>query len=883
MKSSLFETLPKNVTVSRKKQKNINFDNNEINDSLPESEEENEFLKTKKFDLKNNPKFMKLLQNSKNEKNIFAEKINKNENSIKEGKLNKLKFLILAENEKFRISNYSNNSKEQIKILTKEKNQLQTNYSIDILKNKNYSTFQNLNNDYTINNSRFFDIGQADNFSILNSYDSLLNTHQKYTNDFFAESNVSFKNSFLKNMKNKTSFRNMRIIKNSFSQSSIHMNDLNPDGTKSNFNVYRRNSMENINFKKRISGLIFKSNTNYNHNNNEHLFNKNNHIFDIDEEKDYEEGHKNKTLNKMILNHLNKDSFTSKFFDKTLNKKKLKLELNLDDTKSYLSQKLIRDSKSKLRDNDDDNKFNKENDLQKIAEGFEIFPTERLTEKSAEYKVVTEIIENIKLHPNNSIKKIKENENNKKELNNNEKKNILTNEINSVINNKNIINNLDKNSIEIAENHKNHLQNRIKHSLNSSDDLIKRIKNNDNFKVDDLVIQKKNYNKNDDMKQKKNDLADSFDSNNSLFDTKVLKFNVKKNSNSPIKKKNSDNLIGSNRKVNKLEDNVNYNKITNQNSKFQIHSNYNLSIINRRERIVKNNEYLLYNKNLINSLPEIFFYSNKKKSSKEPNNKENSNSNKRDKLKSHDRYSIDYKNKLFEDSKKVPEFSIINYENKNVILKNKLDYTRNDLEFNKKRSPKPLTRNGTFELKNLFVNSFDIKERNCEDFDLKGRLSNNPNYLHKKFSNRNDFKESLKNDKDIIFDEENNNEEIKKRENFGSIRSKKLSQAGFDIINKKKSDFNNNGLNDENKGFSYKNSVSKNHFKVQNHAVIGAFAEAQTQNLEIIEKKINEYVEEYNKRFVDFSFKKNKSISVVNEEYKENLKKMREHILKLNP
>jgi len=86
MKSSLFETLPKNVTVTRKKQKNINYENSEINNSSFESEGINEFQKTKKFNLRNNPKFMKLLQNSNNDKNFFCEKIQENNDSKKEGK-----------------------------------------------------------------------------------------------------------------------------------------------------------------------------------------------------------------------------------------------------------------------------------------------------------------------------------------------------------------------------------------------------------------------------------------------------------------------------------------------------------------------------------------------------------------------------------------------------------------------------------------------------------------------------------------------------------------------------------------------------------------------------------------------------------------------------
>lgn len=86
MKSSLFETLPKNVTVSRKKNKNINHDNNDLNNSS-ELKGENEFLKTKKLELKNNPKFLKLLQNSNHEKNFLAEKIKENEDSKNESKI----------------------------------------------------------------------------------------------------------------------------------------------------------------------------------------------------------------------------------------------------------------------------------------------------------------------------------------------------------------------------------------------------------------------------------------------------------------------------------------------------------------------------------------------------------------------------------------------------------------------------------------------------------------------------------------------------------------------------------------------------------------------------------------------------------------------------
>ncbi len=91
MKSSLFETLPKNVTGSRKKKKEINFDKKDSKESSSESEAENEFLKTKRLELKNNPKFL-LLLNSNNGKNFLAEKIKELEDDSQNE--SKLKFLI---------------------------------------------------------------------------------------------------------------------------------------------------------------------------------------------------------------------------------------------------------------------------------------------------------------------------------------------------------------------------------------------------------------------------------------------------------------------------------------------------------------------------------------------------------------------------------------------------------------------------------------------------------------------------------------------------------------------------------------------------------------------------------------------------------------------
>lgn len=709
--------------------------------------------------------------------------------------------------------------------------------------------------------------------------------------------------------------------------------NFNPEISKSNLNFYR-SSMENANYSKRKSGLIFKSNTNYNNYNNfnnERIFNKiNNEIFDIDEEKDNDEVVKNKTLNKMILNHLNKDSFTNKFSDKTLNKRRLRLELNLEDPKSYLSQKLIRDCK--IYDNQDGNQNNNNNninDLEKIAEGFEIFPTEKLTEKSTEYKVVTEIIENINLLPDNkyinSGKNVSNLSNDQENKLKKQKGSELPNGIDTqIINNFNILSS-ESDNINLKNSNNNEFNklgscNKVEpiHNKNnkdmllmrnSSDDLIRRIKNNNNYKVENLIMQRQNHR--NDKAQKNNDLADSVDSKDSLFETKVLKFNLKKNSNpplkknsnsplkknsnSPIKKKHSDNLMGNSKNDQKQDDAVIYNKITNNNKinynlnpRYQIHQNYNLSIINRREKIIKynNNENLQFNKHSISSLPEIISHSNKRKSTR----KDSLIKNKRKELRSHNRNSIDFKNKLFEESKKIPEFSVINYENSNIILKNKLDYTRDEINFNYKRNfNKPSTRSGTIDLRNIFAdssfnNSSKNKKNQNHELNLKRKSSigNNNNNLYKKYSSKNSTNDfTNKNNEDNEEKKETN--ENKNKENLRKNASKKLSQAGSEIINSAKPELNNNAFNNENKGFVLKNSIDKNHFKAQNHAVIKAIAEVQKENLEIIEKKINEYVDEYNKRFVDFSFKKKNEKFVVTGDYKENVKKMREEIIKINP
>lgn len=886
MKSSLFETLPKNVAINRKKIKNKNYENNENTNSSIDSLEEKEFLKTKKLNLQNNPKFQKFLQNSNNKEEF------------------------IKESEKFQTPNVNNNDDEDNNNFNKEKkNQFTSNFSIDILRKENFNTtnkLTNLNENFmkTDNINRYFNIGQADNFSILNSYDSLLNTHQKFTNDFFAESNVSFKNSFLKNMRNKTSFRNMKIIKNSFSQSSIHMNDYAGEDSKSNFNFYR-NSMENLNinnFDKRKTNTIFKSNTNYNQYNNLNLYyrnNKNKEIFDIDEEKDYEEQPKNKTLNKVILNHLNKESFTQKLSDQTLNKKKFKLELNLDNLKNQRIQSLDRREMGSQSNENFINNIILQNEIpfhERICEGFEFFPSDKLTEKSTEYKVVTEIIENIKLKPDNNEQNINFNSSNySNHFNNNE---LLVENLEKAEEKYNKLSiensppNLFKKNQKFEkesprkENYGNDIQNRNNSLLferNSSDDLIKRIRSNNNYKVEDLIMQRVT-DRNDKGTHTKS-LYESVDSKDSLFETKILKFNRKVVINNSSKKKNNGLNSSPLLKREKSDDGIAITKIPSFNSRYQIHQNYNLSIINRIER-VKNNEYLPLNKNLATSLPDIV-YSGKKLPSKEKNliYAENFDYKKRRELKSHDTYNTEVKNKLFEENKKIPEFCIINYENQNLILKNKLEYTRTKFnEYSRAKPIKPPSRNERFELKELLGNSTEKAERKIDHNNLNlRRKSSLSNKFYGNYGKNDLDKQENKTFKSIFEEGNKESDEKQEKETLKKAISQKLAKVGAEIVQKKKPEMSNNLNYSHDRIFSYKNCVDKNHFKAQNHAVIKAFAEVQKENLEIIEKKINDYVQEYNKRFVDLSFKKRKDGFVETTEYRDNLQKMREEILNLNP
>ncbi len=878
MKSSIFETLPKNIAIIRKKIKDTNNENenkvleeNENIVSFAESEEEKVFLKNKIPNIKKNPKLYNLITNSNQKLNSdkIPNRLNKEE--LKEHLSPDLHYSQLS------------NTEEDVKILNyaEKKNIFNTLdiESIDILKNnRNYSNSNNFNrfneNSY-INNNRYFNIGQADNFSILNSYDlSLLNTNQKLSNDFFAESNVSFKNSFLKNMKFKTTFRNMRIIKNSFSQSSIHMNENFGDISRSNNNFYR-NSLENMTLNNRKSILIFKNNINYTQNNNfnvkDKIYKNNNEIFHIDEEKDYEEMPKQKSINNAILNNLNKNIHKrNDSLENVSNINKMRLDLISEEQKDFPIN--LRE-KRKTCDAQTDVNFISSNDNLRIGSDELInLYSKKKNEKSIEYRLITEIIENI--HSNHDTLSNRILSSSKKKSNeyinydrNNKHHRDGSNQINLRGKKKferDIPEKVNK-SIDIQNQN-----NSLIFQKNSSDDLLKRIMKNNNYKVEDLVLNQ-DREKNITIKAKRNkDL--SLDSKDSLFETKILKFNINKNKiNFSVKKKprlysNASELKSI--KLDKIDDGIVLKKVQSINSKFQIHRNYNLSIINRRERIINKDEIPL-NKGTIDNLSLI---SEDDLKYKKKRNKD----------------KFDLSKKIIEENKKIPEFSVINIENQNIILKNKLEYTIDKFDFSRSKTIDPLKKKkGRFEMKSLFGS--DIKKiddkLNIRNFGLEYSISNKNSGNPYKNTTINSDLLHLRSNLDIGVDTPFYDN--KKESPLKKINLKKLSKKANDIItNNNQFDLintNSDNSNSNTRNYKLNYSIDKNHFKVQNHAVIKAITEIQKENLELIKTKITDYVQEYNKRFTDFTFKKKRENFIETNEYKENMKKMRQEILNINP
>lgn len=367
---SITEILPDNITSFKKKIKKNSPDKKTV--IYFTNNEEKNLQISNEYSVSKNPKISKIL------KQITATKFeptntNENQNSISRQKT------------KESVS-HNLNTNEDANVLSQDKAKFNTNFSETIMLFKDKANEMNIKNMKTdeFNNfvnysDKYFNLGQFDNFSIFNSYETIMNNNQKL--DFFADSNVSFKNTFLRNMKNKTDFKNMNLIKNSFSQSTINIPNVDSDDENVNVNNENKNNEELQNSGKNIQRNSesknskktkltpqtkiskqtkksnFKSNTFYSQSINKNLNpikNQPNHIFDLIDEETYNEDiQKYRTLNQMILKHLNREEFISFASEK---KKAEKFRNNLE--VSINSSKLFSKPTTQIR-------FNNENLIEK--------------------------------------------------------------------------------------------------------------------------------------------------------------------------------------------------------------------------------------------------------------------------------------------------------------------------------------------------------------------------------------------------------------------------------------------------------------------------------------------------------------------------------------
>ena len=128
--------------------------------------------------------------------------------------------------------------------------------------------------------------------------------------------------------------------------------------------------------------------------------------------------------------------------------------------------------------------------------------------------------------------------------------------------------------------------------------------------------------------------------------------------------------------------------------------------------------------------------------------------------------------------------------------------------------------------------------------------------------------------------EENKKKEIKEKDEKKEIEDIEEERKDNNL---KLKDKILSSTNENNKCFR-KNSIERNYYKKLNHTVLGSIAEVQKENKANIENNINKYVVEYSKQFDDMTFrKKDRKYEFTTKEYKDNLVKMRQNILKLNP
>lgn len=620
----IFETLPNNITSLRKKVKKTNSNIPEETSNSPNKEESDS--KSKRFNIANNPRLAKIIKKisiNKLEESNISHKIqnstisNKNVEILSNALIEEDPNILSNEKGKQFYSNFSDTI-----MLFKDRPELQ---------NKINTKTEDFNN-YINNTEKFFNISQKE-FSIFNSYESILNnSNQKGNNDFFADSNVSFKNSFLRNMKNKTDFKNMNLIKNSFSQSTINIPNAQEgiDITKSVKNFHRHSATKN----RRNSQNLIISNTLY-QKTNQNLVNNNNEIFNIDEEiisMPNDEMQRYKTLNTKILNHLNKEDLKQIKMQKKIELEEIKNKMNKN-LKSNLP--IGNNENNKLEISSNSSKFEKINltkfDKEKISE----FPTEtnkktynnlilpndsetdpkientekisnefyqsgKITEKGVgDFRVITEIDEKKSPKSNNDYKEIGSNTHETiLTITNNQSSNIKESKSEKVQNigsNKNFFNKIETGTETNNNEEKIYLSPYTAKKENKIYKIIDK-KTKEEYEAKRLKWEKMN---------KANNFEDTEDS---MFKTKSIKFKKRETMRKVQKRENhSMTNIPLNNDINLNSGNLNDKRES------------NLSIMNRLERkrrsdqgsFMNPNDFSYSNKNLVKSISDVYFNNRK--------------------------------------------------------------------------------------------------------------------------------------------------------------------------------------------------------------------------------------------------------------------------------
>ena len=224
---------------------------------------------------------------------------------------------------------------------------------------------------------------------------------------------------------------------------------------------------------------------------------------------------------------------------------------------------------------------------------------------------------------------------------------------------------------------------------------------------------------------------------------------------------------------------------------------------------------------------------------------------------------------VFEENINLPEISLLNFGDKNVFLKNKLEYSKEDNNTNKDNLNLSYLRNSErFELKYLLPNHNPSPNNSATSGYKKINIIKNQNSFRK--FNSKDFSKRSKIYEKYTKESEN---ELNEKKSYIIDEKNYSNQKNYSVVN--------NSINKSQS--TVKNRIDRNYFKKISLIILGSLMEVQNEYLGDKEKKINDYVFEFNKQFEDFSLKKKKTMFTDinnNKIYMKNLQSLKSEILK---